>query len=137
MYNKISQLLKEKPWLWAVVVLCIPLVPFTLPIVVPILIALAIKKAVDENRANDLSPIVSVPALVVAKRSNVSGGGETMTSTTYYATFELEDGERMEFNVRGAEYGLLTEGDHGTLTYQRKRYHGFTRGIHEPKASYG
>jgi hypothetical protein len=48
--------------------------------------------------------------------------------TAYFATFELESGERLEFVLSGRAYGLLAEGDSGTLTYQGTRYHGFERG---------
>jgi hypothetical protein len=68
---------------------------------------------------------------VVAKRSQVSGsaspqhGGNTFTS--YFSTFEFGDRERREFVVSGEQYGMLAEGDVGTLTYQGTRYHGFER----------
>jgi hypothetical protein len=128
MFNKIGQALKEKPWLWIVVVLCIPLIPFLLPVAVPAIIVVVIVQSVKENQANDRAPIQTMLAIVVAKRSRVSGGGDMMTSTTYYATFEVETGERLEFRVPGREYGQLAEGDRGALTYQRTRYHGFARG---------
>ena len=50
------------------------------------------------------------------------------TYTHYYATFEVESGDRMEFELRGSEYGLLAEGDLGKLTFQGTRYLGFERG---------
>lgn len=128
MFNKIGQALKEKPWLWIVVVLCVPLLPFLMPVAIPVIIVVLIVQAAKENRANDLAPIQTMLAAVVAKRTCVSGGGDMMASTTYYATFEVETGERLEFRVPGREYGQLAEGDRGTLTYQRTRYHGFARG---------
>ena len=48
-------------------------------------------------------------------------------STSYYATYQLDSGERLEFSVGGREYGMLAEGDQGTLTYQGTRYKGFER----------
>lgn len=51
----------------------------------------------------------------------------TSTSTTYYATFEVPSGDRMEFKVGSREYGMLVEGDAGKLTFQGTRYHGFQR----------
>ena len=48
-------------------------------------------------------------------------------STSYYVTFQVESGDRMEFAVTGAEYGLLIEGDQGALTFQGTRYLGFQR----------
>jgi hypothetical protein len=49
------------------------------------------------------------------------------TTTTYYITFEVEGGSRMEFKVKGQEYGLLAEGDIGKLKFQGTRYLGFER----------
>ena len=48
-------------------------------------------------------------------------------STWYYATFQVESGDRMEFSASGREYGLLVEGDTGRLTFQGTRYLGFTQ----------
>ena len=80
---------------------------------------------------NNAQPVLSEPAKVVAKRSEVSGWTSTnqpgSTSTFYYVTFELESGERMEFGLVGKEYGLLVEGDAGMLMYQGTRYKCFER----------
>lgn len=85
---------------------------------------------------NNRSPRLTVEATVVAKRTNVShhhhNAGDTAmhmttTSTTYYATFQVESGDRMELPIPGNEYGLLVEGDKGKLTFQGTRYLGFER----------
>jgi hypothetical protein len=82
-----------------------------------------------------------VGATVVAKRAAVSNHhhhhnnphhhGHTMShtssSTTYFATFEVESGDRMELKVPDNEYGMLVEGDIGKLTFQGTRYKGFER----------
>jgi hypothetical protein len=78
---------------------------------------------------NNASPVESVPAKVVAKRTDTSGGmNGRRVWTEYYVTFELEDGQRKEFWVDGEDFGVLVEGDRGTLTYQGTRYKGFQRG---------
>ena len=51
----------------------------------------------------------------------------TSTSTSYYATFQFDSGDRLELPVSGPEYGLLAEGDTGDLTFQGTRYLGFDR----------
>ena len=86
------------------------------------------------------SPRLTVPATVVAKRTNVSHshhanagdisgahGYSTSTSTAYYVTFQVESGDRMELAVRGSDFGLLVEGDVGKLSFQGTRYLGFER----------
>lgn len=77
---------------------------------------------------NNAADRLTRPALIVAKRTKVWGGsGQSSASTSYYMTFEFEDGERLELGLNGNEFGLLVEGDHGTLTYQGTRFIGFTR----------
>ena len=90
---------------------------------------------VKEKRKNDASPRLSVPATVVTKRTNVSHrhhrGANDMdyctTDTTYYVTFQVESGDRMELRMSGRDYGMLFEGDRGTLHFQGTRYLGFDR----------
>lgn len=50
-----------------------------------------------------------------------------MGHTTYYVTFQVESGDRMELCLSGEEYGMLVEGDRGNLTFQGTRYVGFER----------
>ena len=87
---------------------------------------------VKEWHKNNNSPRLTVPARIVAKRTNVSrhknaSGHGHHTSTTYFVTFEFESTDRLELRLRGNEYGLLVEGDHGKLTFQGTRYLGFER----------
>lgn len=76
-------------------------------------------KGIGTWNKNNNSPRLTVSAVVVAKRTDVSHhhhtnagtqGHHTSTSTWYYATFQVDSGDRMEFSVSGAEYGLLAEG---------------------------
>ena len=94
-----------------------------------------IGKSVLQWNKNNHAPRLTVPATIVAKRTNHtrhrhSGAGNHHhyhTSTTYYVTFQFESGDRMELNLEGSEYGLLIEGDRGNLTFQGTRYLGFER----------
>ena len=102
--------------------------------VIGIMIAMFVH-IVKEKRKNDASPRLSVPATVVTKRTNVSHrhhhGASDMdyctTDTTYYVTFQVESGDRMELRMSGRDYGMLFEGDRGTLHFQGTRYLGFDR----------
>ena len=81
---------------------------------------------------NNHSPVLTVYATVIDKRENYrhrSGGVNHVGSsvTLYYVSFEVESGDRMEFRVRGDEYGLLVKGDQGQLTFQGTRYLSFER----------
>ena len=97
-------------------------------------------KGIGTWNENNHSPRLTVPAKVVAKRTNVSyhqqgcagdpsgaHGFHTYSSTTYYVTFQVESGDRMEMTVPGSEYGMLAEGETGSLAFQGTRYLGFTR----------
>ena len=53
--------------------------------------------------------------------------GHTSSRTDYYTTFQVESGDRMEFEVSDMEYGMLAEGDSGELTFQGTRYLNFRR----------
>ena len=54
-------------------------------------------------------------------------GFHSTSSTSYYVTFQVESGDRMELSVTGREYGMLSEGDTGKLSFQGTRYLGFER----------
>ena len=61
------------------------------------------------------------------RHHNTGGAAHVTSSTTYYATFQVESGDRMELRLSGAEYGMLAEGDRGRLTFQGTRYLSFER----------
>ena len=88
-------------------------------------------KGIGEWNKNNNSPRLSVDATVVAKRNQVHyhhhNNGASTRSTTYYVTFQVDSGDRMELRVSGQEFGLLVEGDFGTLTFQGTRYISFVR----------
>lgn len=95
-------------------------------------------KGIAQWNYNNDQPILTSPARVVTKRTNVSTSHSNLhsdnslhhhdhTSTDYYVTFELSSGERREVQVGGQEYGMLAEGDQGDFTYQGTRYKGFVR----------
>lgn len=90
-------------------------------------------RGIGEWNSNNKQPILNVDAKVVSKRTNVSGGNHhgnhvhSSSSTSYYVTFEVQSGDRLEFRVSGKEYGQLVEGDAGNLIFQGTRYHEFDR----------
>ena len=97
-------------------------------------------RGIGQWHSNNQSPRLTVEATVVGKRENVthhthhnagdiSGmhGSHTTTDTSYYATFQVRSGDRLEFLISGQAYGQLMEGDTGELTFQGTRYLGFER----------
>ena len=100
------------------------------------LILFTVIRSISQWNKNNHSPRLTVPATVVAKRTNVSHHhhnhgtdhmGHTSASTSYYVTFQVESGDRMELTMAGHQFGLLVEGDRGMLTFQGTRYLSFER----------
>lgn len=96
------------------------------------MILLTVIRGIAQWNKNNHAPRLSVDATVVTKRTNISrhrraGSNLHSTSTTYYATFQVESGDRFELQVQGTDYGLLVEGDRGKLSFQGTRFLGFER----------
>lgn len=95
---------------------------------------ITIFKGIKQWSYNNAQPVLIVDAEVVSKRLDVShhhhdNANDTSyhSSTTYYVTFQVESGDRIEFLVPDKEYGLIVEGDRGRLKFQGTRYLGFER----------
>lgn len=100
------------------------------------IIIFSLIKNISQNNKNNNSPQLSSEATVVTKRTDVShrhhntsvnSGMMSISSTTYYVTFEFPSGDRMEFCVSDYEFGMMVEGDRGTLTFKGTRYISFLR----------
>lgn len=94
-----------------------------------VLFLVILVRGIGEWNSNNHSPQLTVEAVVVSKRTKVSGASANhiSTSTQYYVTFQVESGDRMEFHVNGRAYGMLAEGDRGQLRFQGTRYLDFER----------
>ena len=94
--------------------------------------AAVLVRSVGEWNRNNHAPRPTVAAQIVSRRTGIStqtmGDGAMHTTTTHYVTFEVASGDRMEMRVPGREYGLLTEGGRGQLSFQGTRYLSFERG---------
>lgn len=83
-------------------------------------------KIIKEWSRNNNSPRLSVEAKIVDKRSSIHHSTDHPTHS-YYITFEVQSGDRMELHVPRNEFGLLVVGDEGLLSFQGTRYLGFER----------
>ncbi|MCY9532712.1 MULTISPECIES: DUF2500 domain-containing protein [Paenibacillus] len=104
------------------------------PIFIVLFIAVfifVIIKGIMQWNYNNQQPVLTVEAKVTDKRTEVSNSHHadhhSHYSTHYYATFEVESGDRMEFHVKKSDYGLLAAGDRGKLTFQGTRFYEFER----------
>ena len=108
-------------------------------LVVTVFIVILVK-ILKQRRVNNNSPRLTVEATVVSRRRDVSHhdspnagditgahGYTSTSSTTYYATFQVESGDRLELAIPGSQYGYLAEGDTGRLTFQGTRFLSFER----------
>lgn len=91
-------------------------------------------RGVREWFHNNASPRLRVPATVVTHRCashhhhhTHNGMHHTSTTHSYYVTFQVESGDRMELSLSGREYGMIAEGDYGILTFQGTRFLSFER----------
>ena len=87
-------------------------------------IIFSVLSSIKQGIKNNNSPLLTVPAEVASKRIHVQGDH---SRTTYYVTFEVQSGDRMELIVDGEEYGMLVEKDLGLLSFQGTRYISFER----------
>ena len=113
---------------------------FIIVIICFITVFIMISRSMHAERKNKKSPVLTVPASVVTKRTAVShyshanagdisgaGGFNTSSATRYFATFEVESGDRMELSISGDGYGMLAEGDIGMLTFRGTDFLSFDR----------
>lgn len=90
---------------------------------------------ISVSMKNNKQPIIPVEAKIAAKRYDVSHHSRNhgdnhnhySSSTRYFVTFEMTNGERMELETPANEFGMMVEGDTGTLEFQGTRFISFTR----------
>ncbi|WP_234122538.1 DUF2500 domain-containing protein [Clostridium hydrogenum] len=100
-----------------------------------IVLIISIMKGIITWNYNNSQPRLTVNAKVVARRENVSSHTQfdennmsnVNSNTSYFLTFEIESGDRMEFKVKSNEYAMIAEQDRGRLTFQGRRYLKFER----------
>lgn len=112
----------------------VPMMIFLIFMMVFGIIIFRMVSGAKEWKKNNDSPVLSVSAKIVAKRTDVKYHHHHVneqvhhsSSTNYYVTFEVESGDRMEMKMKGNQYGMLVEGDRGQLTFQGTRYLDFKR----------
>lgn len=116
----------------------IPILVILMFIVILAVFVVFFIKGISQWNKNNHSPRLTVDATIVAKRIDISHSSghhdhstgmhtDGHTSTSYFVTFQVRSGDRIEFHVSGEEYGLLAEGDYGDLSFQGTRYLGFVR----------
>lgn len=103
-----------------------PLMFFAVFAIVISMFIVTFVKSISQWSRNNQSPRLTVEAEVVARRQNFHRSNDH-GHTSYFATFQVASGDRLELQLDGSEYGMLAEGDRGQLTFQGTRYLGFVR----------
>lgn len=91
-----------------------------LAIVLLMLVAKLTSKVNIEERQGR-KPIYNMEAEVKGKRTLIEADPEnpSIPRTRYFVTFHKRDGNRVEMEVPGEDYGLAAEGDEGVLVYSK------------------
>lgn len=91
-------------------------------------------KEITKYRRTNKQPILTVPATALTKRTQFIHHVHQYeihlyypASIFYYVTFELENGEQIEFEMSRIEFKQIVEGEAGRLTYQGNEFLEFTR----------
>jgi len=106
----------------------VPIIVVVIFVIVIGTFLVVIGKGISENIRNSKMEEVTIPARIISKRTHVWGGhGNSSAHTSYYVTFEDENGERMEFSVSDSFYSMHAEGDTGMLTHKGTRFIHFER----------
>ncbi len=77
------------------------------------------KVNVEEREGRKL--IYNIQAEVKGKRTLIEAdpNNPAVPKTSYFLTFHKRDGNRVEMQVSGEDYGLAAEGDEGVLVYSK------------------
>ncbi|MDL2248230.1 DUF2500 domain-containing protein [Tyzzerella sp. OttesenSCG-928-J15] len=100
----------------------VPLVGTLFFIFVAAFIIIVIVKSMGRTASDSVSPVITANVKVVSRRTSVRND-----FTHYFITFEFERGDRLEFGIDGRTFGMIAEGDNGSLTFQGSRFLGFQR----------
>ena len=87
----------------------LPFVVVGLPLLVCSVFVFVAMSQRSRLRSFRRAPVRVVPAVVVAKRTHVTGGESART--TYFVTLEMEDTSRLEVEAPGPVFGGTAEGD--------------------------
>lgn len=106
----------------------VPFFIFIFFAIVMMIFITSLVKGAGQYFRNNSTPEECIPVRLVNKRTHTWGGhGDMSAHTSYYATFETEQKDRLEFSVSSEFSGMNVEGDSGMLTHRGTRFIGFER----------
>lgn len=88
------------------------------------------------HRHNKRQPILSEHSVIISKNSRShQQKNYSAIITLNYATFNIDNGERMVLKIPDNEFDLMLEGDTGSLTFQGSQFICFSRDKHNELAT--
>ena len=114
---------------WEILRLPLTMVGGGLLAIVLLMLVAKLTSLVNIEEKQGEKPVYNMQAVVKGKRTLVEADPEnpSVPKTTYFLTFHKRDGNRVELQVPGEDYGLAAEGDEGILVWQGDEFVVFKR----------
>ena len=114
---------------WEVLRLPLTMVGGGLLAIVLLMLVAKLTSMVNIEEKQGEKPVYNMQAVVKGKRTLVEADPEnpSVPKTIYFLTFHKHDGNRVELQVSGEDYGLAAEGDEGILVWQGDEFVVFKR----------
>lgn len=89
--------------------------------IILLMIVAKLTSKVNIEEREGRKPVYNIQAEVKGKRTLIEADPDnpTIPQTRYFVTFHKRDGNRVEMEVPGEDYGLAAEGDEGILVYAK------------------
>ena len=97
--------------------------------IIILMVVAKLTSRVNVEEREGRKPVYNMEATVKGKRTLVEADPELpgASRTRYFVTFHKRDGNRIEMEVPGEDYGLSAEGDEGVLVWQGDEFIVFKR----------
>lgn len=114
---------------WEVLKLPLTMVGGGMLAIVLLMLVAKLTSMVSIEEREGKKPVYNMEATVKGKRTLVEADPENLgaSRTVYFLTFHKRDGNRVELQVPGEDYGLAAEGDEGILVWQGDEFLVFKR----------
>lgn len=89
--------------------------------IILLMIVAKLTSKVNIEEREGRKPVYNIQAEVKGKRTLIEADPDNpaIPKTRYFITFHKRDGNRVEMEVPGEDYGLAAEGDEGVLVYSK------------------
>ena len=115
--------------MWEVLKLPLMMIGGGMAAILLLMLVAKVTSMVNIEEKQGVKPVYNMEAVVKGKRTLVEADPENpgASRTLYFVTFHKRDGNRVELQVPGQDYGLAAEGDEGILVWQGDEFIVFKR----------